>query len=261
MNRRDFDDETLMAFADGELDAETTAAIEEAMGSDDALIVRIATFLESRAKASAALKPLIDEPVPEALTQSVQKMIDEARMRENATAEPIQQPATDNVVTFQPKATPSKVGSSWTLPLAASLAAVIVGAGGYLAGKAGMPVADGLVLAGITDPAMIRTLNATPSGSDVTVGDTTVRLVSSFRDGAGALCREFELHRASGSSLVSVVCRAGQQWDVRLAVAAPAAGQDYAPAGASETVDAYLSTTQAGAPLSEAEEKQALGLP
>jgi anti-sigma factor RsiW len=261
MNRRDFDDETLMAFADGELDAATTAAIEEAMGSDDELIARVATFMESRAQASAALKPLIDEPVPEALTLSVQKLIDEAHQRDNAPVEASKHPAPDNVVTFQPQIAPRKVSSSWALPLAASLAAVIVGAGGYLAGKAGGAASGGLAVASLNDPAIIRALDAAPSGTDVSVGDATVKLVSSFRDEAGALCREFELHRPSKSSLISVVCRAQQQWDVRLAVAAPAAGQDYVPAGASETVDAYLTTTQAGAPLSEAEEKKALGLP
>lgn len=260
MNRRDFDDETLMAFADGELDAETTATIEEAMGTDDALIARVATFMESRAQASATLKPLIDEPVPDTLTLSVQKLIDEARQRDNAPVEASELPTQENVIAFQPRA-PRKISSSWALPLAASLAAVIVGAGGYLAGKSGGSAADGFAVASLHDPAIVRAIDATPSGNDVTVGDTTVKLVSSFRDEAGALCREFELHRPSKSSLVSVVCRVDQQWDLRLAVAAPAAGQDYVPAGTSETVDAYLTTTQAGAPLSEAEEKKALGLP
>jgi len=259
MNRREFDDETLMAFADGELDADTTAAIEEAMGSDDTLVVRVATFMESRAQASAALKPLIDEPVPEALTQSVQKMIDEARKRENAPSEA--SVPTDNVVTFQPKETPRKVSPSWILPLAASLAVVITGAGGYLAGKAGAPASGGMMVAAISDPVIAKALATTPSGTDVNAGGTTIRFVSSFRDEAGALCREFELQRASATSLVSVACRVGQDWDLRLAVAAASAGQDYVPAGASETVDAYLATTQAGAPLSEAEEKKALGLP
>lgn len=258
MSRRDFDDETLMAFADGELDAETTAAIEEAMGTDDTLVVRVATFMESRALASAALKPLIDEPVPDALTQSVQKMIDDTRKSEHAQSEP---PAPDNVVTFQPKATPRKVSSSWMVPLAASLAAVITGAGGYLAGKAGAPASGGMMVAAISDPVIAKALATTPSGTDVNTGGTTIRFVSSFRDEAGALCREFELHRASATSLVSVACRVGQDWDLRLAVAAASAGQDYVPAGAAETVDAYLATIQAGAPLSEAEEKQVLGLP
>ncbi|PWK76913.1 anti-sigma factor [Aminobacter sp. AP02] len=258
MSRRDFDDETLMAFADGELDADTTAAIEEAMGTDDALIARVATFMESRAQASAALKPLIDEPVPEALTTSVHKLIDEAHQRERAEAG--KQPAQKNIIAFEPRA-PRKVTSNWALPLAASLAAVIVGVGGYLAGKAGGPASNGLAIASISNPVVAKALGATPSGTDVNAGDTTIKFVSSFRDEAGALCREFELHRASETSLVSVACRVGQHWDLRLAVAAPAAGQDYVPAGASETVDAYLTTTQAGAPLSEAEEKKALGLP
>ena len=37
-----FDDETLMAFADGELDDATTQAVERAMETDDALVMRVA---------------------------------------------------------------------------------------------------------------------------------------------------------------------------------------------------------------------------
>lgn len=72
-----------------------------------------------------------------------------------------------------------------------------------------------------------------------------------------ARCAEnFEL--ASASTLISVACRSQGLWDVRLAVAAPSAGADYVPAGATETVDAYLTSIHAGAPLSADEEAEAL---
>ncbi|MEO5325685.1 anti-sigma factor [Mesorhizobium sp. CC13] len=253
MSSHNFDDETLMAFADGELDAETSARVEAAMETDDELVMRVASFIESRAQAAAALKPLIDEAVPEALTRAVEKMIEEKRASETAPARK------DNVVAFGPAARP--VRSSWILPLAASLAAAVFGLGGYLAGQANAPQPS-LAFAAIADPEMLRVLDAAPSGSQSTVAAGAVKLVSSFRDGSGALCREFELAEAAGGTTVTVACRAQQSWSVRLAVAAAASGgADYAPAGAAETVDAFLATIGAGAPLSEADEKAALARP
>lgn len=255
MSRREFDDETLMAFADGELDAETTAAVEAAMETDDDLVARVAAFIESRALVASALKPLIEEPVPEALTRSVQGMIDKARERTASAPS-----AANNVVAFPPRdARPAR--STWAMPLAASLAAVVFGAGGYLAGQAGAPASGNLAMATISDGAIAKALDSTVSGTEVTIGDASLKLVSSFRDETGTLCREFEFHRASKSAVVSIACRPQQDWDVRLAVAAQAAGGDYVPAGASETVDSYLTTINAGAPLSETEEKKALALP
>ncbi|GAA4131909.1 anti-sigma factor family protein [Aminobacter aganoensis] len=253
MSRREFDDETLMAFADGELDDDTTATVEAAMETDDDLVARVAAFIESRALAASALKPLIDEPVPEALTQSVQKMIDEARASDPSAV-------ANNVVTF-PSRDMRPARSTWAMPLAASLAAVVFGAGGYLAGQAGAPASGNLAMTTINDAEVAKALDSTASGTDVALGDATLKLVSSFRDETGTLCREFELHRASKSAIVSIACRPEQDWDVRLAVAAQAPGGDYVPAGATETVDSYLTTINAGAPLSVAEEKKALALP
>lgn len=256
MSRREFDDETLMAFADGELDDDATATVEAAMETDDDLVARVAAFIESRALAASALKPLIDEPVPEALTQSVQSMITEARAADPSA----RQAVANNVVTFPPRdMRPAR--STWAIPLAASLAAVVFGAGGYLAGQAGAPASGNLAMTTINDAAVAKALDSTASGTDVALGDATLKLVSSFRDETGTLCREFELHRASKSAVVSIACRPEQDWDVRLAVAAQAAGGDYVPAGATETVDSYLTTINAGAPLSVAEEKKALALP
>ncbi|MGO4838860.1 anti-sigma factor, partial [Rhizobiaceae sp. 2RAB30] len=124
----EFDDETLMAFADGELDAAATAAVEAAMETDDDLVARVAVFMESRGQASAALRPLLDEPVPETLIQSVRQMVD--RSRQNAALQ-TGDSAPGNVVTLHPR--PANGYARRLLPLAASLSAIIVaGAGGYL---------------------------------------------------------------------------------------------------------------------------------
>jgi hypothetical protein len=253
MNNRDFDDETLMAFADGELDAEASARIEAAIETDDTLAERVAIFMESRARAAAALKSLAEEPVPDALMRSVRQMVDDAR-EQTALASKRSPAGDDNVISLQSRSRPAP--SRWMMPLAASLAIVVAGAGGYFAGRGGAPSSGGVTTAQFDDPAIGRGLDTMRSGEEVRTASGTMRLVSTFRDEAGALCREFEL--SDTSAIVSVACRADERWNLRLAVAAPISGADYTPAGAAETVDAYLATIQAGAPLSAPEEAEAL---
>jgi anti-sigma factor RsiW len=59
-----FSDETLMAFADGELDEALRRAIEAAMRSDPALAARIASYGVPRKNVSAACAPSGDAPAP-----------------------------------------------------------------------------------------------------------------------------------------------------------------------------------------------------
>ncbi|OYX25102.1 MAG: hypothetical protein B7Z10_07355 [Rhodobacterales bacterium 32-66-7] len=83
--------------------------------------------------------------------------------------------------------------------------------------------------------------------------------MSSFRDAADRLCREIEQRVADGTGVVAVVCREDAGWKVRLVVATGATDEgSYAPASSNETLDAYLSATEAGAPLSRTDEAQAL---
>ncbi|WP_353685213.1 hypothetical protein [Mesorhizobium sp.] len=123
MIRREFADETLMAFADGELDDATAAAIEKAMQPD--IASRVALFLETRIQVKEALMPVLDEPVPDRLSQSVQRMIDEAERRSvpshaSEGARVVAFRARDNQAMRRPQA-------SWIMPLAASLVAVVLG--------------------------------------------------------------------------------------------------------------------------------------
>src|SRR5579859_449852 len=62
-----FSDEILMAYADGELDAATRAAVEAAAAADPQLAQRIAQHRSLRASLRAAFDPVLTEPVPERL--------------------------------------------------------------------------------------------------------------------------------------------------------------------------------------------------
>ena len=96
----EFDDETLMAFADGELDEKTRQAIERAMDSDEVLVERVALFIRTAALSKQALDPLLDQPVPEALRASVTAMVEET-----------DHTAGDTVVPFTGAGAPGRRGS------------------------------------------------------------------------------------------------------------------------------------------------------
>ncbi|MCV0394702.1 MAG: anti-sigma factor [Rhizobiaceae bacterium] len=251
-----FDDETLMAFADGELDEATAAAVEEAIGDDDTLMARVEMFMETRARARAELKPTSEEPVPAALEAAVREMVESSRKASVAAADS----PTGRVLPID--AARRKRGllqaGTWQLPLAASLAtAIAAGVIGYQLGSGNGPFAPRLVNASRTDiEEALRTLE---SGQERRLpGDGRIRIVASFRDNNETLCREYEVDPVSGNSLVAVSCREGDSWETRFAVAAPAGAEGYAPASSMDALEAYLSAIEAGPPLSEEEEAEAL---
>ena len=62
-----YDDETLMAYVDGELDAARRAEIAAALARDPGLARRIESQRVLRARVSDAFAPVLEQPVPEAL--------------------------------------------------------------------------------------------------------------------------------------------------------------------------------------------------
>jgi anti-sigma factor RsiW len=253
MTRTDFSDETLMRFADGELDAETSAEIERAMETDEELVSRVALFIETRQAAKAAMQPLLDEPLPEGLEAAVGRMVAEKMSAQNASSA--------SVVAFPRRAANERRASRWLVPAAASLAAVVAGLGGYWLGASGEPTSGGaLPLAAVSSPALAEALATVASGEErqLPVSDQRFRAIATFRDSTQALCREFELDSTDRSTVVSVACRTGADWRVTFAVVAPGGSGGYAPASSTETLEAYLTAIDAGTPLEAEEEAKAL---
>lgn len=63
------DDMMLMAYVDGEIDAETAREIETAIAADPALGRRVAAFRQTSAATRSAFGDVLHEPVPERLTR------------------------------------------------------------------------------------------------------------------------------------------------------------------------------------------------
>ena len=59
-----YSDDTLMAYADGELEPAERAAIEQAMRTDPAIAATVERHRALRADVAAAFAGILDEPVP-----------------------------------------------------------------------------------------------------------------------------------------------------------------------------------------------------
>lgn len=250
-------DESLMAYADGALDAADARVIEAAAARDPALAARIELYRRTAAMARDALSPELQVPVPAALRAAVERTI-----------------AAANSATDQPAAAAARgvAGRGWrrvaaNLPvygLAAGLAAAF-GVGGFLVGSlSGGPAAGtpdwALALAPAQYSALQEALERLPSGSTSTLrgGETAqLHLVATFQRGDGELCREFELQRQE-SGMLAVACRSDRRWDIALVLRTAGGDDAFAPASAAGVLDQWLAAADAGPPLEEAEEAAAL---
>lgn len=236
-----YDDETLMAFADGELDDERSAEIEAALGADPGLADRVAALAGARALVRELHAPLADLPVPKEL---------EARVAAMAAGKP----AGATVTNLASRRRTSR-STLWPMAMAASVAALVAGPLGFLL-QPGAERGEAVAVAEPLPAALSAVLDRLASGASETLaGGARIEAIASFRDPAGGLCREFEIER--DAALVAVACRSGDDWRVAFAVSAPSDG-GYAPASSMDALDAYLDAVSAGPPLSPEEEAAAL---
>lgn len=238
MNAAEFDDATLMAHADGALDAETSQRVEAAAASDPAVAARIRMFRETGALLSALGANRAEEALPADLAARVERTLAAAHK-------------TDTVLPFPTH------GSSWRpMALAASVALVVGAVGGLLASLALMgPEPVGPPIAVVSAPGLDAVLDTLPAGARAELGEGSLEIVSSFRSGDGAFCREFELDDPDSGGIISIACRAESGWVTRFAIrTAGSDGANYVPASSLAPLDAFLAAIDAGPPLSVEDE-------
>jgi len=194
-------DERLMAYLDGELDAAERAAAEREIAADPALTERVRAQQALRARLQAAYAPVLDEPLPERLLAATRGtpakvVVDLAAARE------ARQP--------QRRWRWAEWGA-----MAASLITGVIGGQLLLApddtllsGKDGSLVAGGPLARALTE----QLASVPPAGSKVQIG-------TSFMAKSGRYCRSFVL--AQNAPLAGLACRDGDAWTLQLV--APAA--------------------------------------
>lgn len=248
MTRTDPTDERLTAYADGELPAGEASELERRLATDPELAARLRRF--------AATRDVLRQTAREALLALPPGL--EAKVRAQLAAGHADG---DRVVALPARPGRWRPGAPlWTGALAASLALVVGGLGGYLLGAGSGEEARQATAAGLHEfpAAVAAALNRVPAGAEtVLAGGTRLAPVSSFTGADGAFCREYELAGPDVRGRVEVACDGGTGWALQLAVVT-GGGEGYAPAASLEVLDLFLTQTGAGAPLSVDEEAAAL---
>ncbi|MDB5907143.1 MAG: hypothetical protein JWP34_1257 [Massilia sp.] len=192
-----FTDETLMAYADGELDQSTRHAVELAMQADPKLADKVRQHIALRGEVYRAFAGTLDEQVPPRLRQVVQSanvvQLDSVRAARRKVVE---------------------VPRRWSWPEWGAIAATLVV--GVLAGAMGLSslrgesqlaaAVDGegaLTAHGKLDSALTRQLASTPAAA------SGVRIGVTFVSKEGQYCRSFTMGSAAG-----LACRRGSEWKI-----------------------------------------------
>lgn len=176
--------ETLMAYADGELDPITAKRVEKAIAADPALAAEVERHRVLAASLRAAFEPVTAAPVPAGV---------EAMLRESA-----------KVVPLVPRPAPRE-RRLWAGAVAASLVA------GLLAGPLVAPRdTGGIAMQGdalVAKGEVARALDTQLASAQAS--DAAVRIGVSFRDGAQRYCRTFEAAATGG-----IACAQGKTWRI-----------------------------------------------
>ena len=196
-----YDDEILMAYADGELDEALRAEIAAAIERDAELARRVARHRALRAEVAGAFAAVMDQPIPDRLR---------AAARPPGASDVSTHPAAPrgNVVQFPARGSRAP-GAPWRAREWTAMAASLVLGGllgwQFMARSAGdFGTEDGAVVA---RGELARALDAQLASNQP--ADAAVRIGLTFQTEDGAYCRSFVSRAASTAGLA---CRAGGQW-------------------------------------------------
>jgi hypothetical protein len=241
--------EALMAYADGELGAAESAALEQALATDPALRERVQRLRAQRARLQQAFGPELDEPVPERLSTIL-------RGGPAAQARPaLQAVAPEPTAVRAPQASAANAPHwmRWGGMAACLVAGVLLGqrlGGPGGVGEAALAFEGGRAVAGTP---LQRALDTQLASEGAATASVAVQL--SYLDRQGRYCRSFSLAATAG-----LACHEAGGWRVEQLVASePAAGGALRQA-ASALPPALLEAAEramAGSPLDAAAERRA----
>jgi hypothetical protein len=200
------DDETLIAFADGELEPARRAEVEAAVQADPAVAERLARHRALRERIRDAYAGVADEPAPDPLvaliaaggTKPAAEVVDlSARRAQRRAAE----------------AAAGRPEWSWrqAAAMAACLVLGVVVARVFATGDGALLRVDpgGLVARGALDEALSERLASDPAAA------SPVQVGLSFQARDGAYCRTFRAVARAGTT-AGLACREGDLWRVRV---------------------------------------------
>lgn len=258
------DDETLIAYLDGELPAEGFAAVEAALASDPALARQLDRLAACDERVRRSYQAVLEEPVPPALIAAILAAPDPRRRPESTPHAAPPRPTRDGWRQRLQDSADRWFGGRPGLALA-SLALVAMGAWLFVsqqepadsewALRAGEPV---------TEHSLLVALETAPSGREVEATGRQYLVLASFERHNGSVCREFNLSGNANDAAdhLGVACRqATGGWELAV-VATEERPADPAHGGfrtASErqfeVVDAWRLAQTSGTPMTPEQER------
>ena len=197
-----FSEETLMAYADNELDAQTRSAVEAAMAKDPEIARRVAQHKALRVRLKATFDEALDEPPP-------QRLVDAARGVPAVRRE-------GNVIPLRRKQPPRRAWPQWATIAASLVIGVIIGQALLRMPTAAAPVTsrNGQILANGT---LAQALSDQLANTQAP--DAPVKIGVSFKSKTGDYCRTFTMHESA--TLAGLACRDHDDWRVQMLAQTP----------------------------------------
>jgi hypothetical protein len=198
-------DEMLGAYLDGELDPEQRGLVDRQVSADPLIAGRLQRLRRSDEALRAAIPRLAtapDDPVLAMLTGGPPRAGRGLRER--------------------------------VMQAAALAAACLIGVFG---GRAFAPEQNLTAPWALGDP-LVRTLDETPSGERVQLGDSEIVIGFTLRDGDGEVCRQFNVV-STGEVADALACREDGSWRLRVQ-SLSRAEEGYTVAAASSPIDAAI---------------------
>ncbi len=246
-----FSDETLMAFADGELSEEEAAGVRDAMAGDAALAARVERFRYVRRALRATYDSVAREPIPERFRALLGDMaLSEPEPAPAAPAAPlVADLAAVRVARTQRLFTPPV----WAAMAASVMVGVLVGSTLMRPASSLFAMESGQLRAG----AQLTHVLDTRLASDADNANAALHVGVSFHAQDGAYCRTFD--SIEGRKAVSgLACRQPEAWVVRIATTEAVVESEYRQAGsAAPAVMSMVDSMIAGDPLTDAQERAA----
>ena len=208
-----YDDETLMAYADGELGEPLSAEISSAIERDPALARRVERHRALRAEVAGAYSTVLERPIPERLL---------AAANGSVASTPAGAPQRRVEVLQFPARPAAAEGGRWGAREWAALAASLV-LGMLLSWQFIAPSRRAMVTASngalIASGALARALDSQLASTQRP--EDPVQIGLTFRSQDGTYCRSFTLRRAATAGLA---CRASGEWRIPVTAASATSG-------------------------------------
>lgn len=240
-----YDDETLMAYADGELDAARRTEIAAAIEKDPSLAQRVEAHRALRARLSGAYSAVLDGTVPDALRDAARGPAAAGSAASNG-----------NVVRF-PKRAASAPAQPWRAREWLAVAASLV-LGLFISWRVFAPDGAGLIDSSqgslVARGKLARALDGQLAADNG--ADRAVAIGLSFETRGGGYCRSFAL---PASQTTGLACRENGVWTIPATAASTSSRSDMMQAAGSipPAILAAIEARIAGEPLDAAGEASA----